>query len=221
MTQDIPDDKTFAPSFWNTLTRGPGRTWLPIGAGVLGVVLVVSVGALLPEDWQHRLFDLVVGCGLTAATFYVLKRAVISNIGKPHAELRSLACGMAAAGAIFALLLYLLNGDGLGWLKLPGLLVASLLTMIGGACLAGLVAIVCYWPVHLAVRSSLGAGLRTEGASVGALAGLVATLPLVAKNQLSTSLCTAAVVLATICTHRAAMIHERKSERRLAREGSR
>jgi len=221
MTQDIPDDKTFAPSFWNTLTRGPGRTWLPIAAGVLGLVLVIGVGALLPEHWQYRLFDLVVGCGLTAATFIALKRAVASNIGKPHAELRSLACGMAAAGAIFALLLYLLHGDGVGWLKLPALLTVSVLIMIGGACLAGLVAIVCYWPVHLFVRSALGAGLRTEGAGIGALAGLAASLPLVVKNQLSASLCLAAVALGTICTHRAAIFHERRLENQGEREGGR
>ncbi|MGC3968407.1 MAG: hypothetical protein QM775_13835 [Pirellulales bacterium] len=172
MMQDKQEEKTFAPDLWTTLTRGPGRVWLPVvGFAVFVAGFALIVWMLSPEK-QHLLFDVALAILAVFGALWLLRYGIGMNAGKPHAEMRSLTYGVACGGAILALLLFTLHGRTVGWTQTPALVIGFACVMIVGALVGALLGTFCYWPAKL-VGDIAKLDYRATALVTGALAGLI------------------------------------------------
>lgn len=213
MTQDMPEEKTFAPDLWTTLTRGPGRVWLPIIGLSLIALGVVVVAFLLSPEKQHLLFDVALAILAVFGALWLLKYGVAMNAGKPHAEMRSLTYGVACAGAILALLLFTLHGRTVGWRQLPALAVSFAAVMIVGGLVGSLLGTFCYWPAKL-IGDVSRLDYRGVGVVTGGLAGVIMAALLMLAPDAGFTLQAGAVFLGMFCAYRGAILHERLAARR-------
>lgn len=212
MTQDMQEEKTFAPAFWTTLTRGSARVWLPIGGLAAIAAATAGVVFLLSPEKQHLLFDVALAIVAVFAALAALRYGVTTNAGKPHAELRSVTFGVATAGAILGLLLFTLHGRTVGWTQTPALVVGYALVMIVGGLAGSLLGAFCYWPAQL-----IGAvtGLDYAGVALiaGGLSGLAMAVLLMLSPDTGFGVQAASVVLGMLCGYRGALLHRRYAVR--------
>ncbi|MBA4017991.1 MAG: hypothetical protein C0483_12525 [Pirellula sp.] len=206
--RDTSDEKTFAPATEGGITRGPGRLYAAIGAGLIGIGLLVWLfTAVSPQV----LVEIGLAISVALLGLFLMRRAVDMTHGKPHAEMLSLLCGVAAGGGIFELFVFAagLTTDEVHRANIFLVYVGLWFAMLLGATLAFVLGGVIYWPVHVVAGRLLRCNLKTEAVLIGGATGAVVATVSFLSTQPKTLLEIASVASTMLCAYRAALLHER------------